>query len=332
MIKLSPDEYFNKKVAEYFKYYTKEIPILLKKSRKKALAIEKIRDELIQQRNFLYKFSINGEILSDSFRNHVVERFKETYEEYLNEPVKVFIEQELPEIRKEDEEDYNRYTNTNSKPQYDIQFLKTVKQKEIIELLASSCVLSQLWYQISDFLCAYYKDDKTSLNRILYSEFEIEPAFFKEQINLDFPDFRTSLNSIININKNKLAGTNNKRKTTSEPFILKMSEKALTAYLTKLYKYLTLYDLIDLELQEFIKHFTSTDFQKIIWKGQTIELVYLIQELNVRNTSLHSTTSKHFLNAKGQELTRNSLAVTKSQMVNGYPRIDKIMGEMKRNP
>ena len=322
MTKFDADLYFNDKLNEFFNTYTNEIIPRLENSRDKTFSLEKIRDEIRKKEVELYNFNYQESFLPDSYKYHIVNMFAEIYKEVVNNPVTIFLNEELPLIKSEDEKDFLRYKGVKADPKYDYDYLKSSTPEEIVELIAKNFVLNQLWYQISDFLCDLYEEDQTNLQRILYNDLGgLDKNYFKSQIEPELPNFKEQLKNCFNIPKIK-------ESKNKEPFILNVPFEKVNKYIKKLHGLLTEQLFIDADLDEFTKHFKSESFTKIKWKSSKIQLVYLIYELKLRNESIHEVTSEHFVDKNGNEFIQN-FAVLRLQMKSKYVKIDKILNQLK---
>jgi hypothetical protein len=359
------DILFRKKVIEYYSIELLTIKNQLGNLRDKTPILEDIRKENKNKIKDLYTVTYKNNQFEDSFRSLVIRQFLTIYNKVINNPVAVFMQDELSKLKLIGIKNSGQIIGFNNSLIYDLNFVQNSSYEDIIELIAKAFVFKMIETYLFLHLYQEYKisERKDELQNLNEHKLGSIKDYEEEEkiINTDFKDFRTKFQQIFSNKKlitddktdrniyhsqsieitlsdqvieQQISKIQNKRKSeqsyNKQRIQLPNSITLVNSYIKKLHNLLEKQSLIDIEFEEFKLHFTSESYKPIFWYGDVTELVFLIKELGISNKSIHALTCDHFLNKDGDLFDTKSLASTKIKMKNEYPRIDRILSELKK--
>jgi hypothetical protein len=331
------DTLFRKKVSEHYRTELMSIQNQLGNMRDKTPAIENIRKGNQNKIKGLYTVNSENHQFTDSFRTLIIQQFFKIHNEFDNNQVSHFFQEELPKLKLLGKKNSGYNLGLDPRPKFDQQFIHGCTQEEILELISKAFVFKVIEIYIFQFLQQDYtsseRNDKLEIlmNNKLGSLKDYDDE--EKIINSDFPDFKKMWAGIFKITQGiKPNDGPSYRSNKKMRFILPVANENLDTFLDKLFALLRDENLIDIEIQDFKLHFTSQNFNWMKWKGDDIELVFLIKNLDIKNKNIHKDTCYHFRNIDGNPFKSKNLASLKDQLSGTYPRIENIIHKLKKKP
>lgn len=234
----------------------------------KVIATEDYLKKATKDGLALLEFEMNNSLYFDDFKIDIESKMNYVYDRFEN-PIQYVIKNDLAQILQKYKEQKEYNISRKQDTRFDYLFFDNFTEKDAIELFAN---------------IKAYEEFKEYLNNILY------PNESSEKNN-------TVIKGITNHNKKRVP-----------PIVLNYKNQKEVKNL--LYEELRFFKLIDIEKDDFMKHFENNEdnfYNKIIWYGKKVELLYLFQEIKTSDATPYKIIINHFVKENNQVFKSQNL-------------------------